>query len=94
VSSLRKPAFVYTVGRLGLFVLVALLLRSGAGLVGTSLNGLPLLLAALLVSSLISLFLLAGPRQQLAEALASQRSTKTAELAARRARLEDDGGQA
>ena len=45
-----KAALLYTGGRFVLFALSALLLWSGAGLVGVHFNGLPLLLGALLVS--------------------------------------------
>ena len=82
---------VYTGGRFALFLVCALLLWSGAGVAGFHLNGLPLLLASLLVSSVLSLFLLREQRDRLAVAVAAKRDEKTAQIAARRARLETDG---
>lgn len=87
---MRRTALVYTLGRFGFFVLVALLTFSVTSLLGHPLNGLPLLLLALIVSSVGSLWLLRDKRDQLARALAASRDAKTAELAARRARLEND----
>lgn len=86
-----KAAVVYSLGRLGLFALVAVALWGGAGLAGLRLNGLPLLLASLLLSSVASLFLLARQREQFSQALVAKRADKAAQIAARRARLEGDG---
>ena len=90
MRALRSPFVVYTAGRFVLFLLLSLLLWSGAGLLGYSFNGLPLLLSALLVSSVLSFFLLARQREQLAVRIAAKRDAKTADIVARRARLEDD----
>jgi hypothetical protein len=89
--SVRKAALLYTVGRFGLFLLVALLVYVGTGAAGDQVNGLPLLLIALLVSSLVGVPLFARQRQQLAEALADKRAAKTEQIAARRARLDESG---
>lgn len=86
---MTRQALVYTLGRAGIFVLIALLLWSAAGLLGWNFNGIPLLLGSLLLSSVASVFLLSAQRRQLAEALAAKRDAKTAQIAARRARLED-----
>ena len=91
MSSLRRSALLFTLARFGLFIVMALLIWSGTGAVGHQLNGFPLLLAALLVSSMVGLFLFSRQRQQFAEALAAQRDAKTAQLEERRARLEDEG---
>jgi hypothetical protein len=90
--SLRRVAVLYSLGRLGLFVLFALLIWSGSGLAGHALNGIPLLLAALLTSSLAGLFLLGRQRDAFAEALAAKRDAKTEALARRRARLDGTDG--
>jgi uncharacterized membrane protein YkvI len=91
VSSVRKTALVYTLGRFGLFVVVAMLIWSGTGAAGHQLNGFPLLLAALLVSSITGIFVFARQRERFAEALAAKREAKTQQIAQRRARLESDG---
>ncbi len=87
---MRKAALVYSFGRFGFFVLVALLTFAVTSLLGHPVNGLPLLLIALVVSSVGSVWLLRDKRDQLAQALAAGRAAKTAEIAARRARLEND----
>lgn len=87
---MRKEAVLYTLGRVGFFLIVALLVFAVTGLLGHQLNGLPLLLVALLLSSIGSLWLLRGQRQKLATAMAEAREARTAELARRRARLEND----
>ncbi len=87
---MRRAALLYTLGRFGLFLLVALILWSGAGLLGKDLNGLPLLLAAALLSSALGYVLFARQRQALAEALDGQRKVKAEQDAARRARLENE----
>lgn len=87
---MRKAALVYTLGRFGFFFLVAVLVFAVTSLLGHPVNGLPLLLIALIVSSVGSLWLLRDKRDQLAQALAESREAKTAEVAARRARLEND----
>ncbi|MCU1592940.1 MAG: hypothetical protein JWO12_332 [Frankiales bacterium] len=89
--SLRRSAVLFSLGRLGLFIASALLLWSGAGAAGYSLNGFPLLLAALVLSSVAGVFLFSRQRLQFAEALADKRLAKIEELTARRARLDDDG---
>lgn len=90
MTSLRKAALTYSLGRIGLFVLAALLIWTGSGAFGHQLNGLPLLLASLLLSAVGSLFVFSRQRQQLAETLAAKRDAKAEQVARRRARLESD----
>ena len=87
--SLRRAFLAYTLGRLGLLLLVAVIVWGASGLLGHAVNGLPLLLAALLGSSLLTLVLLRDQRDRFAEALAAERATKAQAQAARRARLDD-----
>lgn len=87
---MRRAALGYTVGRFGLFFLVAVLLWSGSSLVGSPLNGLPLLLVAALISSVLGYVLFATQRVALAEALDAQRRARAEEQAARRARLDSE----
>ena len=87
---MRRQAVLYSLGRLGLFVSSSLLLWSAAGALGWRFNGLPLLLAALLLSSFLSLFLLKRQRAALAEALAASRAAKVEQLTERQARLKVD----
>lgn len=91
MSTVRRAALVYTLGRFGLFLLIALLVWSGTGALGAQLNGLPLLLASMVLSAIASLFVFARQRQQLALALAAKRDAKSEQIAQRRARLESDG---
>jgi cell division protein FtsL len=86
----RRAALVYTVGRFGLFGLVAIILWGAAGLLGKDLNGLPLLLLAALISSALGYVLFARQRQTLAEAIDGQRKAKAEQVAARRARIENE----
>lgn len=86
--SLRRAFVTYTLGRLGLFLLTALLIFSGFGLAGSSINGAPLVLLALIGSSILSFVLLRDQRDRFAQALAEQRAAKTAAVEARRARLD------
>lgn len=88
--SVRRAALTYTFGRFGVFALLAVLIWLATGLAGRQLNGLPLLLVALLLSSVTSYLLFSRQRQQLATALAAQRQAKTEQIAQRRARLDDD----
>lgn len=81
---------MYTLGRLGLFVSSSLLLWSAAGALGFDFNGLPLLFAALLLSSFLSIVLLKRQRMAFAASLAASREAKVAELTERRARLKVD----
>lgn len=85
---MTRQALLYTGGRFGLFALTALLLWSGAGLLGYRFNGMPLLLAALLLSSIGSLFLLSRQREEFAASLADKREAKAQQIAARRAKLD------
>ena len=85
-----RAALTYALARFGLFLLVAVILWGGAGLLGADVNGLPLLLGAALVSSVLGYVLFARQRQALAEALDAQRRTRAEQLAAREARLESE----
>jgi hypothetical protein len=88
-----RGALGYTLGRFLLFVLTALLLWSGAGALGYRFNGLPLLLASLLLSSVASLFLLSRQRERFAASLAAKREAKAQQVAERQARLGNDGAR-
>lgn len=85
-----KPALLYGLGRLGLFLVAALLLWTGARAVGTELNGLPLLLAAMVVSSLAGIWVFSRQRAQLAQALQAKQEAKAQSIAERRARLDGE----
>ena len=87
---MRKAALVYTFGRFGLFLLVAIILWGGSGVTGHSLNGLPLLLVSALVSSALGFVLFARQRRELAEALDGKRQDKAQQIAERRARIENE----
>ena len=87
---MRRAALTYTLARFGLFLLVAVILWGAAGLLGADVNGLPLLLAAALVSSVLGYVLFARQRQALAEALDAQRRARAEQVAARAARLENE----
>lgn len=73
MKPLWRLVLVYTAARTGLLLLFALLIFSGAGLLGRELNGFLVLLLALMASSLAGLFLLAKPRDELAQAMAERR---------------------
>jgi cell division protein FtsL len=87
---MRRAARVYTLGRFGLFALVAIILWGAAGVLDKDLNGLPLLLLAALISSALGYVLFARQRQALAEALDGQRRAKAEQVAERRARIENE----
>jgi hypothetical protein len=87
---MRRAAGLYALGRLGLFVLVTLLLWLGAKAFGADLNGLGLLLSAFVVSSLLGIWLFSRQRRQLAEEIDARRKAKTEQVAARRARLDEE----
>jgi cell division protein FtsL len=87
---MRKAALLYGLARVGLFLLAAVLVWSVSGLLGHQLNGLPLALVAALMSSMVGYVVFAPQRRQLAEALEEARATKAAQIAERRARLEDE----
>ena len=86
---MRRAWLTYTLGRLGLFVLVAVIAWGASGLLGHELNGMPLLLVALIGSSVLALVLLRDQRNRFGEALAQGRAAKAEQIAARRARLDD-----
>lgn len=87
---MRRAALLYTVGRFGLFGLVAILLWSATGMAGRSMNGLTLLLVSALVSSALGYVLFAPQRRALAEAIEEQRQAKAAQVAERRARIDNE----
>ena len=86
---MRRAWLVYTLGRLGLFGLSAIIVWGGAGLLGHDVNGAELLLGGLLLSSVLALVLLRGQRDAFAAALQARRDEKAETAAARRARLDD-----
>ena len=87
---MRRAALLYTFGRFGLFLLVALVVWGASGLLGHQLNGLPLLLLAALLSSALGYVLFAQQRVALAEALDSKRRARAQQIAEQRARLENE----
>jgi hypothetical protein len=86
---LGRAAVVFSLGRLGLFVVSAILIWSATGAAGHSLNGFPLLFAALVLSSIAGVFLFSRQRRQFAQALADKRAARIAAITQRRARLDD-----
>lgn len=88
-----KPFLVYTGLRIGLFVLVWVVLTGIAAAFGAGVDAvLWLLIAAALISSVLSLRLLAGPREQFArsvQARAERASAKFEELKAKEDAPED-----
>jgi hypothetical protein len=87
---MRRAALLYTFGRFGLFLVVAIVIWGASGLVGEQLNGLPLLLVSALLSSALGYFLFARQRVALAEALDDKRRARTQQIAEQRARLENE----
>ena len=87
---MRKAALVYGAGRVGLFLLSAALIWGLSGVLGHQLNGLPLVLVAALISSVLGYTVFAPQRRQLAEAVERGRLAKVAKIAERRARLENE----
>jgi hypothetical protein len=87
---MRKAALLYGLARVGLFLLAAVLVWSVSGLLGHQLNGLPLVLVAALLSSLVGYVVFAPQRRHLAEAMEGARAAKAAQIAERRARLENE----
>ena len=79
----RRAWLTYTALRLLVFLGTAGLL-----VVALDLNGFPLLLAALLVSSILSLLVLRRQRTALVAAQLARREDRAADRAARRARLD------
>ena len=73
MSPFARAAAIYTGARIGLFVLFALLIWSGAGLAGYEVNGFLLLITSLLASSIAGYVLLTGAREDLSKALADRR---------------------
>lgn len=85
---MKKAAVLYGLGRFGLFLVAAALLWTGARALGTELNGLPLLLAAMVLSSFAGIWVFSRQRAQLAEALQAKREAREQAIAERRARLD------
>jgi hypothetical protein len=81
--SLRRPWLVYSALRLVVFV------GTAGALVLLGLNGFPLLIVALLVSSIVSLLVLGPQRTAAVNAAVARREQKSAERASARARLDD-----
>jgi membrane protein implicated in regulation of membrane protease activity len=77
---MRRAALLYAAGRFW----------AAGQLFDYSINGLELLLVAFLVSSVLGIWLFSRQRRALAEALDAQRKAKAEQVAARRARLDDD----
>ena len=87
--SLRRAFLTYTLGRIGLFLLVSMLAWGASGLMGHQANGLTLLLIGALGSSLLAVFLLRDQRAAFSQAITDGRAAKAAALDAQRARLDE-----
>ncbi|HUR51997.1 MAG TPA: DUF4229 domain-containing protein [Mycobacteriales bacterium] len=87
---MRRAALLYTFGRFGLFLLVAIVIWGASGVLGHQLNGLPLLLVAALISSIVGFKLFARQRIALAEALDGKRRERVQQVEERQARLENE----
>lgn len=84
------PALAYGAARFGLFLVTAALLWTGTRAAGMSLNGLPLLLWAMVISSALGIWVFSRQRAQLAASLEARRDAKAQQIAERRARLENE----
>jgi len=87
---MSRAALVYAAGRFGLFLVAAALIWTGARAAGTDINGLPLLLGAMVLSSFAGIWVFSRQRAELAEALQAKREAKERAIAERRARLDDE----
>jgi hypothetical protein len=87
---MRKTALLYTLGRFGLFAVLVVVVWGASGVLGHQLEGLPLLLVAALLSSVLGYVLFGRQRQALAEALEAKRQERAAQVAQQRARLENE----
>ena len=87
---MRRPFLSLTLGRLGLFLLCALVIRLVSVAVDHRLNGLSLLLLALLVSSPLGYWLFTPQRHAAAEVLEAHRHAKEEAAAERRSRIENE----
>lgn len=83
VPPFGRAFVVYNVGRLLLFVAATVLLFGVFGL-----NGLELLLGALVLSALLSVFVLRRQREDLGAAIAARATERTARAAELRSRLD------
>ncbi len=72
-SSFGRATVVYTAARFGLFLLFSLLIWAGFGLAGYEVNGWLLVIAGFVLSSVVGFVVLAGPREDLARAVADRR---------------------
>jgi len=86
----KRSFLALTAGRFGLFLLCALLVRLASVALDHPLNGLPLLLLALLISSPLGVLVFAPQRRAVAEQLVARREAKAQEAADRRARIENE----
>ena len=84
MPSVSRAFLVYNLGRLLLFVAASVLAFGVFGL-----NGLELLLAALVVSALLSLFVLRHQREDLGRAIEARAALRVTRQAEVRARLDD-----
>lgn len=85
-----RAALSYALARFALFLVAAAILWGGGGLIGAHVNGLPLLLLAAVLSSVLGYVLFARQRHALAEAVDAQRRARAEQVAAREARLENE----
>lgn len=72
-SSFGRAAAIYTAARFGLFLLFSLLVWAGFGLAGYEVNGWLLVIVGFALSSVVGYLVLAGPREDLAHAVAARR---------------------
>ena len=71
---MKRAFLLYTGARFGLFLIFSALIWAISGLAGYEINGWLLVIAGFALSSLVGYVVLVGPRQELAEALAQQRT--------------------
>jgi hypothetical protein len=86
----KRSFLALTLGRVGLFLLCALLVRLVSVALDHPINGLTLLLVALLISSPIGVLVFSSQRQAVAEALVARKDVRARQAAERRARIEND----
>ena len=93
-GGVTRPFLVYNAWRFGLFLAAAGLVWAGTGAAGNPLNGFPLLVVALLLSSIASFVLLREQRDAVGLALEQRRLGKREEEADLRRALDETDGPA
>jgi len=87
-SSMGRALLFYSAQRLLLFLTTAVVLAA------VGLRGLPLLGTAILISAVVSLFLLRGQRDTLTRAVAARDEARRSERQRLRSRLDEDDAEA